>query len=226
MVFNCSHNLAEDERKIGALSLIERRMKIQKYLAKKKSRVWKKKISYDCRKRVADHRIRIKGRFIRKAEAVKIMQLYKFEKPPAQEKREEPHEQQQEEKPTNSKLADVRKINQNLNIYINKDKTKNESESCENEIDSEGQNSIVLGEIVDSIKKERKIGEYRETKIQNQKVEDVYEGKTIKLNKNKRKRNEEMKTNEQVLDRRLILPFNVKPIFKTEKVARMEKNKE
>jgi len=42
----------------------ERLIKIQKY--KNKKRVWEKKISYDCRKKVADSRMRIKGRFISK----------------------------------------------------------------------------------------------------------------------------------------------------------------
>jgi hypothetical protein len=34
-------------------------LKIEKY--KKKKRNWMRKISYDCRKRVADSRLRIKG---------------------------------------------------------------------------------------------------------------------------------------------------------------------
>lgn len=42
----------------------ERSLKIEKYKNKKRS--WAKKISYDCRKRVADTRLRIKGRFISK----------------------------------------------------------------------------------------------------------------------------------------------------------------
>jgi hypothetical protein len=42
----------------------ERSLKIERY--KNKKRNWAKKISYDCRKRVADTRLRIKGRFISK----------------------------------------------------------------------------------------------------------------------------------------------------------------
>ena len=42
----------------------ERNLKIEKY--KNKKRNWARKISYDCRKRVADIRLRIKGRFISK----------------------------------------------------------------------------------------------------------------------------------------------------------------
>jgi len=42
----------------------ERNLKIERY--KNKKRNWNKKIAYDCRKRVADTRLRIKGRFISK----------------------------------------------------------------------------------------------------------------------------------------------------------------
>ena len=30
----------------------------------RKKRIWKKKVSYDCRKKVADGRLRIKGKFV------------------------------------------------------------------------------------------------------------------------------------------------------------------
>ena len=49
---------------IGTLTAEERRKKIERYLAKKMKRTWKKKIHYDCRKKVADNRLRIKGRFV------------------------------------------------------------------------------------------------------------------------------------------------------------------
>jgi hypothetical protein len=39
---------------------------VDKYLQKKKGRVWKKKINYDCRKKVADNRLRVKGKFVTK----------------------------------------------------------------------------------------------------------------------------------------------------------------
>lgn len=46
----------------------ERDRKILRYLEKKRRRVYIKRISYDCRKRVADNRLRVKGRFISKKE--------------------------------------------------------------------------------------------------------------------------------------------------------------
>jgi len=51
----------------------ERALKIERY--KRKKRNWQKKISYDCRKRVADTRLRIKGRFISKKDTEKIYKL-------------------------------------------------------------------------------------------------------------------------------------------------------
>ncbi len=57
------------QRKIGRLTFEERQRKIERYREKRNTRVWTKKISYTCRKRVADQRLRIKGRFVSKAEA-------------------------------------------------------------------------------------------------------------------------------------------------------------
>lgn len=58
---------------IGTITLEERRKKIKKYLEKRQRRTWNKKISYDCRKRVADNRLRIKGRFVTKEQAIAIL---------------------------------------------------------------------------------------------------------------------------------------------------------
>ena len=55
------------------MTIEERREKIEKYLQKRKKRTWNKKISYDCRKKVADSRLRIKGRFVTKEQAVTIL---------------------------------------------------------------------------------------------------------------------------------------------------------
>jgi hypothetical protein len=53
-------------RQIGSLSPQERSDKIKRYQEKRLRRVWSKKINYGCRKRVADNRMRIKGRFVAK----------------------------------------------------------------------------------------------------------------------------------------------------------------
>ena len=63
-------------RKIGTLTLEERRIKIEKYLEKRKTRSWNKRVNYDCRKKVADNRLRIKGRFVTKEQAFEMLDAY------------------------------------------------------------------------------------------------------------------------------------------------------
>lgn len=58
---------------IGTLTVEQRKEKITKYLEKRKKRTWKKRIYYDCRKRVADNRLRIKGRFVTRDQAITIL---------------------------------------------------------------------------------------------------------------------------------------------------------
>lgn len=53
-------------KKVGTLSVEERRVKIEKYLEKRSRRTYGKKVFYACRKRVADTRVRVKGRFVTK----------------------------------------------------------------------------------------------------------------------------------------------------------------
>jgi hypothetical protein len=60
-------------RPIGVISWLERKLKVDKYIQKKRKRVWKKKINYDCRKRVADNRLRVKGRFATKKQACDLL---------------------------------------------------------------------------------------------------------------------------------------------------------
>lgn len=57
---------------IGTLTLQQRQEKLRRYLEKKQRRVWAKKIKYACRKKVADNRIRVKGRFVSRAKAEEI----------------------------------------------------------------------------------------------------------------------------------------------------------
>eukprot|EP00742_Colponemidia_sp_Colp-10_P004174 GILJ01004453.1.p1 GENE.GILJ01004453.1~~GILJ01004453.1.p1 ORF type:complete len:477 (+),score=71.66 GILJ01004453.1:51-1481(+) len=61
------------QRKVGAYTIEERQRKIEKYLRKKANRNFKKKVEYDVRKRVADNRVRVKGRFVKKAEEDRIL---------------------------------------------------------------------------------------------------------------------------------------------------------
>jgi len=58
---------------IGTLTYQERRAKIKKFLQKRKFRKWTKKINYDCRKKVADSRLRVKGRFVSKEKAKELL---------------------------------------------------------------------------------------------------------------------------------------------------------
>ena len=44
-----------------------------KFKAKKSRRVWNKKINYDCRKKVADSRLRVKGKFVTKEQACNLL---------------------------------------------------------------------------------------------------------------------------------------------------------
>jgi hypothetical protein len=54
--------------RIGAYTKQERQAIIERFRAKKKRRVWRKQIKYDCRKRLADTRPRVKGRFVSRKE--------------------------------------------------------------------------------------------------------------------------------------------------------------
>jgi len=67
--------LGSGERPVGTLSPAQRREKIMRFLAKRERRNFAKKISYHCRKRVADGRLRIKGRFITSAQAAALVQV-------------------------------------------------------------------------------------------------------------------------------------------------------
>jgi hypothetical protein len=67
VLFHCNKiDNPNDFRKIGKLSIQDRFLKVKRFKEKKQRRIWTKKIFYDCRKQVADKRLRIKGRFIRK----------------------------------------------------------------------------------------------------------------------------------------------------------------
>lgn len=51
---------------VGAYSPDSRKMRIDRFLAKRNHRVWTKTVKYDVRKNFADSRLRVKGRFVKK----------------------------------------------------------------------------------------------------------------------------------------------------------------
>lgn len=58
---------------VGNYTPTSRRRRIEKFLEKRKKRVWKKTVKYDVRKNFADSRIRIRGRFVRKEDELKAI---------------------------------------------------------------------------------------------------------------------------------------------------------
>jgi hypothetical protein len=66
-------------RRIKGLTFEKRRLKLVRYLHKKKRRVWRKRLNYDCRKQVADERLRLKGKFVTHEQACSELGLTTFE---------------------------------------------------------------------------------------------------------------------------------------------------
>lgn len=63
------------ERMIGRLTAAQRAEKVRKFAEKRKRRIWQKKVSYDCRRRVAERRLRIKGKFVGRDAAAALLGL-------------------------------------------------------------------------------------------------------------------------------------------------------
>ncbi len=54
-----------------------RRLKVESYLEKRRNKTWNRKICYNCRQKVAEERLRIKGKFIKKRRAMELLGLTK-----------------------------------------------------------------------------------------------------------------------------------------------------
>ena len=78
-MLDCYSSVYNTSGRIGIYTREERRNIVQRFHAKRKRRVWKKKIRYHCRKNLADRRLRVKGRFIKagtpEAEEYRLSQL-------------------------------------------------------------------------------------------------------------------------------------------------------
>lgn len=60
--------LLNKDGRIGIYLPEARRLRIARFHAKRKMRIWRKRIKYDCRKKLADSRPRIKGRFVKRSD--------------------------------------------------------------------------------------------------------------------------------------------------------------
>ncbi|OWZ08243.1 hypothetical protein PHMEG_00019247 [Phytophthora megakarya] len=63
---------------IGSYSPEARRKRIERFLEKRKHRVWAKKVDYDVRKNFANSRLRVKGRFVKKEDEELLCQLLSY----------------------------------------------------------------------------------------------------------------------------------------------------
>jgi hypothetical protein len=63
-----SLDLLNKDGRIGIYLPDARRARISRFHAKRAKRIWRKRIKYDCRKKLADSRPRIKGRFVKRSD--------------------------------------------------------------------------------------------------------------------------------------------------------------
>ena len=65
--------------RIGIYTPTERAAIIERFMRKRSRRVWNKKIRYDCRKNLADRRLRVKGRFVKRSEQEQLERTHHHE---------------------------------------------------------------------------------------------------------------------------------------------------
>jgi len=63
-----SEEIKPNKERIGVYTPRSRKQLLEKFHEKRKRRVWRKKVRYDCRKNFANNRVRVKGRFVKKDE--------------------------------------------------------------------------------------------------------------------------------------------------------------
>lgn len=63
-----SLELLNKDGRIGIYLPDDRKARIARFHAKRAKRIWRKRIKYDCRKKLADSRPRIKGRFVKRSD--------------------------------------------------------------------------------------------------------------------------------------------------------------
>ena len=83
----CSQVYNQNGR-IGIYTPAERAAIINRFKGKRSRRVWNKKIRYGCRKNLADRRLRVKGRFVKRSEQEQLAKL-QAEKAAKEEKKKE-----------------------------------------------------------------------------------------------------------------------------------------
>lgn len=64
-LIGCKHEAKISEKMVGLLTASERKVKVQRYLEKKKRRRGERSVRYECRQDLASKRFRYQGRFIR-----------------------------------------------------------------------------------------------------------------------------------------------------------------